>query len=66
MFEQRLRAALFKLEHMLKDVRHMPGGGAARSASSCSLPSLAESLYAGADEAGHGEEDFAAIYTAFD
>jgi 3-hydroxyisobutyrate dehydrogenase-like beta-hydroxyacid dehydrogenase len=65
MFEQRWEPALFKLEHMLKDVRHTLAE--ARSLGiELELPALAEGLYAKAAESGHAEQDFAAVYTAFD
>src|SRR5215210_5114724 len=53
---------LFKLEHMLKDIRH-----ALSEARDLGLDppiaELVEQLYAGAVEDGHGSEDFAAIVT---
>ena len=53
---------LFKLEHMLKDVRHCLDE--ARSLGvELRLGALAETLYARA-AAGHAEEDFAAVITA--
>jgi 3-hydroxyisobutyrate dehydrogenase len=54
---------LFKLEHMLKDVRHCL---AEARALGVELPmgALAETLYARAAEEGHGGEDFAAVVTA--
>jgi 3-hydroxyisobutyrate dehydrogenase-like beta-hydroxyacid dehydrogenase len=64
MFEERWEPALFKLEHMLKDVRHTLDEARALGIE-LQLPALAESFYARAADAGHGEEDFAAIYTAF-
>jgi len=54
---------LFKLEHMLKDVRHCVAEARALGIE-LRLGALAESLYAKAAEAGHGEEDFAAVYAA--
>jgi 3-hydroxyisobutyrate dehydrogenase-like beta-hydroxyacid dehydrogenase len=65
MFDESWEPVLFKLEHMLKDVRHTLEE-AQELGIELKLPTLAESLYARADEAGHGEQDFAAIYTAFD
>ena len=65
MFEERWEPTLFKLEHMLKDVRHTLEEARGLGID-LQLPSLAESLYTQADEAGHGEEDFAAVYTAVD
>ena len=65
MFEERFEPALFKLEHMLKDVRHTLDEARALGIE-LQLPVLAEGLYARAAEAGHAEEDFAAVYTALD
>jgi len=64
MFEERWEPVLFKLEHMLKDVRHTLEE-AQQLGIELKLPRLTETFYAQADEAGHGEDDFAAIYTAF-
>ncbi|MGH2761839.1 MAG: NAD(P)-dependent oxidoreductase [Thermoleophilaceae bacterium] len=63
MFEESFEPALFKLEHMLKDVRHCIAEARALGIS-LQLGALAERLYAAAEEAGHGEEDFAAVYNA--
>jgi 3-hydroxyisobutyrate dehydrogenase len=63
MFEERFEPPLFKLEHMLKDVRHCLDE-AERLGIELKLGALAESLYARAAEGGHGEDDFAAVYTA--
>jgi 3-hydroxyisobutyrate dehydrogenase-like beta-hydroxyacid dehydrogenase len=63
MFEERFAPALFKLEHMLKDVRHCLDEARALGIE-LELGALAEGLFARADDAGHGEEDFAAVYTA--
>jgi 3-hydroxyisobutyrate dehydrogenase-like beta-hydroxyacid dehydrogenase len=63
MFEERFEPPLFKLEHMLKDVRHCVAEARALGIE-LRLGALAESLYAKAAEAGHGEEDFAAVYAA--
>jgi 3-hydroxyisobutyrate dehydrogenase len=63
MFEERFEPALFKLEHMLKDVRHCIDEARALGID-LPLGSLAETLYARAAEAGRGEQDFAAVYTA--
>ncbi|MGH2715362.1 MAG: NAD(P)-dependent oxidoreductase [Thermoleophilaceae bacterium] len=63
MFEERFEPALFKLEHMLKDVRHCLDEARALGIE-LQLGALAETLFARADEAGHGEEDFAAVYSA--
>ncbi|MEA2330491.1 MAG: 3-hydroxyisobutyrate dehydrogenase [Thermoleophilaceae bacterium] len=65
MFEGSFEPALFKLEHMLKDVRHTIDEARALGIE-LSLGQLAEGLYAQAAEAGHGEQDFAAVYTAVD
>jgi 3-hydroxyisobutyrate dehydrogenase len=54
---------LFKLEHMLKDVRHALEE-ARRLGVELDLAQLAERLYARAAEEGYGGEDFAAIVTA--
>jgi 3-hydroxyisobutyrate dehydrogenase len=64
MFEERFDPALFKLEHMLKDVRHCIAE-AKELGIELELGELAERLLSAADEAGHGEDDFAAVYTAF-
>ncbi|HET8821609.1 MAG TPA: NAD(P)-dependent oxidoreductase [Thermoleophilaceae bacterium] len=56
---------LFKLEHMLKDVRHCLNEAKALGAE-LRLGSFVEPLYARAAEAGHGEEDFAAVIRAFE
>jgi 3-hydroxyisobutyrate dehydrogenase-like beta-hydroxyacid dehydrogenase len=54
---------LFKLEHMLKDVRHCLTE-ARRLGTSTQLGTAAERLYAWADRHGLGQEDFAAVKTA--
>jgi 3-hydroxyisobutyrate dehydrogenase len=54
---------LFKLEHMLKDVRHCLDEARALGVE-LRLGALAEALYTRAAEEGHGEEDFAAVITA--
>jgi 3-hydroxyisobutyrate dehydrogenase-like beta-hydroxyacid dehydrogenase len=54
---------LFKLEHMLKDVRHCLAEGRALGIE-LPLASVAEGLYAEAADAGHAEDDFAAVVTA--
>jgi len=54
---------LFKLEHMLKDIRHCLAEARALGVE-LRLGALAETLYARAAEEGHGEEDFAAVITA--
>ena len=51
---------LFKLEHMLKDVRHCLDEARALGVE-LRLGSMAEPLYAKAADEGHGEEDFAAV-----
>jgi 3-hydroxyisobutyrate dehydrogenase len=63
MFDERYEPALFKLEHMLKDVRHTIEEARALGIE-LRAGALAEGRYAAAAEAGHGEEDFAAVYTA--
>jgi 3-hydroxyisobutyrate dehydrogenase len=63
MFEERFDPALFKLEHMLKDVRHCIAEARALGIE-LELGGLAETLFARAVDAGHGEEDFAAVYAA--
>ena len=65
MFDERWEPVLFKLEHMLKDVRHTLEEARALGIE-LRLPALAEGFYARAADSGHAEEDFAAIYTAFD
>jgi 3-hydroxyisobutyrate dehydrogenase len=60
---QRDFSPLFKLEHMLKDVRHCLDEARALGVE-LRLGALAETLYARAAEGGHGEEDFAAVLTA--
>jgi 3-hydroxyisobutyrate dehydrogenase len=62
MFEEHFEP-LFKLEHMLKDVRHCLDEARALGVE-LRLGALAETLYARAAEEGHGEEDFAAVITA--
>jgi 3-hydroxyisobutyrate dehydrogenase len=64
MFERDL-TPLFKLEHMLKDVRHCLEEARALGVE-LRLGSLAETLYAKAAEAGHGGEDFAAVIRALE
>ncbi|HZG48151.1 MAG TPA: NAD(P)-dependent oxidoreductase [Thermoleophilaceae bacterium] len=56
---------LFKLEHMLKDVRHCLAEARALGVE-LRLGALAEGLYARAAEQGHGEEDFAAVIRALE
>src|SRR4051794_15832796 len=54
---------LFKLEHMLKDVRHCLDEARALDLE-LRLASTAEELYAAATGDGHAEDDFAAVVTA--
>jgi 3-hydroxyisobutyrate dehydrogenase-like beta-hydroxyacid dehydrogenase len=54
---------LFKLEHMLKDVRHALAEAEAIG-ENFDLAADAEALYAAAAEAGFGEQDFAAVAEA--
>jgi 3-hydroxyisobutyrate dehydrogenase len=56
---------LFKLEHMLKDVRHCLDEARALGVE-LRLGSLVEPLFARAAEQGHGEEDFAAVIRALE
>jgi 3-hydroxyisobutyrate dehydrogenase len=65
MFEERFEPALFKLEHMLKDVRHTLEEARALGIE-LRLPSVAEGLYARAADTSHAQQDFAAVYTALD
>jgi 3-hydroxyisobutyrate dehydrogenase-like beta-hydroxyacid dehydrogenase len=53
---------LFKLEHMLKDVRHCLAE-ARELGIELRLAEVAERLYAEAEAAGEGEQDFAAVAT---
>ena len=53
---------LFKLEHMLKDVRHCLAE-ARELGVELRLAEVAERLYAEAEANGHGEQDFAAVAT---
>jgi 3-hydroxyisobutyrate dehydrogenase-like beta-hydroxyacid dehydrogenase len=54
---------LFKLEHMLKDIRHCLAEARALGVE-LRLGTLAETLYARAAARGHGGEDFAAVIKA--
>ena len=54
---------LFRLAHMLKDVRHCLEEAAAVGAD-FGLAADAVRLYEAADETGHGDEDFAAVAEA--
>jgi 3-hydroxyisobutyrate dehydrogenase-like beta-hydroxyacid dehydrogenase len=65
MFDETYEPVLFKLEHMLKDVRHTLDEAGALGID-LRLPALAEGFYARAADAGHGEQDFAAVYAAVD
>ncbi len=56
---------LFKLEHMLKDVRHCLDE-ADRLGVELRLGSLVEPLFARAAESGHAEDDFAAVIRALE
>jgi 3-hydroxyisobutyrate dehydrogenase-like beta-hydroxyacid dehydrogenase len=56
---------LFKLEHMLKDVRHCLDEARALGVE-LRLGSTVEPLYAKAAEDGHGAEDFAAVIRAIE
>jgi 3-hydroxyisobutyrate dehydrogenase len=58
-------APLFKLEHMLKDVRHCLEEAQALGVE-LRLGSLVEPLFARAVDAGHAEEDFAAVIRALE
>jgi 3-hydroxyisobutyrate dehydrogenase-like beta-hydroxyacid dehydrogenase len=54
---------LFKLEHMLKDVRHCLAEARALGLD-LALAGRAEQLYARAAETGHAGDDFAAVVTS--
>jgi 3-hydroxyisobutyrate dehydrogenase-like beta-hydroxyacid dehydrogenase len=54
---------LFKLEHMLKDVRHCLAEARALGVE-LRLGSMVEPLFAEIADAGHGDEDFAAVIRA--
>jgi 3-hydroxyisobutyrate dehydrogenase-like beta-hydroxyacid dehydrogenase len=54
---------LFKLEHMLKDVRHYLDTAREQGVPT-KLGAVAEQLYARAARAGHGGDDFAAVISA--
>ena len=56
---------LFKLEHMLKDVRHCLDEARALGVE-LRLGSLVEPLFARAAKSGHAEEDFAAVIRAIE
>jgi 3-hydroxyisobutyrate dehydrogenase-like beta-hydroxyacid dehydrogenase len=63
MFAGEFEPPLFKLEHMLKDVRHCLDEARALGLE-LDLAARAEALYAKADAEGHGEQDFSAVITA--
>jgi 3-hydroxyisobutyrate dehydrogenase-like beta-hydroxyacid dehydrogenase len=65
MFEEIWEPVLFKLEHMLKDLRHTLEEARAIGIE-LQLPTLAERFYARAAEASHAQDDFAAVYTGLD
>jgi 3-hydroxyisobutyrate dehydrogenase-like beta-hydroxyacid dehydrogenase len=65
MFEERFEPPLFKLEHMLKDVRHTIDEARALGIE-LRLGPVAERLYGRAAENGRGEQDFSAVYTALE
>ena len=54
---------LFRLSHMLKDVRHMVSG-AQEVGVDPAVARAAEALYAAAEARGHGDADFAAVIDA--
>jgi len=56
---------LFKLEHMLKDVRHCLNEARALGVE-LRLGSFVEPLFASVEAAGYGEEDFAAVLRALE
>jgi 3-hydroxyisobutyrate dehydrogenase len=60
-FEERFEPPLFKLEHMLKDVRHCLDEARALGIE-LEFGELAERVYSRADEAGYGELDYAAVF----
>ena len=65
MFDEQFTPPLFKLEHMLKDLRHCIDEARALGID-LRLPAAAEGLYDRAERSGHGEDDFAAVYTALE
>jgi 3-hydroxyisobutyrate dehydrogenase-like beta-hydroxyacid dehydrogenase len=65
MFDEKFEPVLFKLDDMLKDLRHALDEARALGIE-LRLPSLAEGLYERASETGHGNQDFGAVYTAVD
>jgi 3-hydroxyisobutyrate dehydrogenase-like beta-hydroxyacid dehydrogenase len=65
MFEERFEPALFKLDDMLKDLRHALEEARALGVE-LHLPGTAVGYYEQASGSGHGQEDFGAIYRAFE
>jgi 3-hydroxyisobutyrate dehydrogenase-like beta-hydroxyacid dehydrogenase len=63
MFAESFEPALFKLGHMLKDLRHCLEEARALGIEP-RLGALAETLYAKAADTGQEDADFAAVYTA--
>jgi 3-hydroxyisobutyrate dehydrogenase len=63
MFEESFEPALFKLGHMLKDLRHCLDEARALGVEP-RLGALAERIYAQAADAGQEDADFAAVYRA--
>lgn len=61
MFDESFEPPLFKLEHMLKDVRHCLAEARGLGLEP-RVSALAEAIYSQALEAGHAEQDFAAVY----
>lgn len=61
MFEEHFEPVLFKLDHMLKDLRHTLEEARALGIE-LQLPTLAVGFFERASETGHGEEDFGAVY----
>jgi 3-hydroxyisobutyrate dehydrogenase len=62
MWDHEFEPVLFKLGHMLKDVRYAVDEARALGVE-LQMGALAERLYSQAADAGHAEEDFAAILT---
>jgi 3-hydroxyisobutyrate dehydrogenase-like beta-hydroxyacid dehydrogenase len=56
---------LFKLDHMLKDIRHCLAEAEALGVE-LRLGRVVEGIYARASELGHGDEDFAAVILALE
>jgi 3-hydroxyisobutyrate dehydrogenase len=65
MFEESFEPVLFSLDNMLKDLRHSLDE-ARELGIELQLPGLAEGFYLRASEAGHGDEDFGAVYRGVD